>query len=285
MGSITIENETISFETLGNFLKNQNANSIEEWKKDIVDFLLDWINPDIKYFSIPTSGSTGQSKTIKVKREDLVHSAELTLDFFNIEKGSTAWLCLPAKYIGGKMMIVRSFVGHLNLIIQKPSANPLDVKNYNADFLAITPYQLQVILNDNKSKVRLSETKNVIVGGAAIDHESGKIISEWRTRIYSTYGMTESLSHIAMAKPNKEGVLKFKLISDKFIISTDERGCLTIKTPYSHAPILVTNDLVKISSSNEFEWLGRWDNVINSGGIKINPEMLEAKFQHILKRN
>lgn len=284
MGSITIENERIPFESLENFLSGQNTDSIEEWKKDLFDFLRDWINVDVDYFSIPTSGSTGKSKIIKVKREDLELSAALTLNFLKIKKGSTALLCLPAKYIGGKMMLVRSLIGDLNLFVQKPTANPLDFENYHADFVAITPHQLQNILNNIKSKVRLSETKNVIIGGAAIDRDSRKIISEWKTNIYSTYGMTETLSHIAMAKPQKEGTLLFKLIGNNFIISTDERNCLTVKTPYSHAPFLKTNDLVKIYSSNEFEWLGRIDNVINSGGIKVNPEILEEKLTPILKR-
>lgn len=285
MGSITIENEKISFENLRDFLKRQKNNAVEEWKKDVFDFLFDWINDDIEYFSIPTSGSTGKSNIIKVKRNDLERSATMTLEYLKIEKGSTALLCLPVKYIGGKMMIVRSFVGNLNLIIQKPSANPLEVQNFYADFLAITPYQLHVILNNEKSKVLLSKTKNVIIGGAAIDQDSRKIISGWKTNIYSTFGMTETLSHIAMSRPIKDGAFIFKLISKNFIISTDERGCLTIKTPFDHAPFLITNDLVKVVSPNEFEWLGRIDNVINSGGIKINPELIEEKIQHILKQN
>ncbi|MDT0687061.1 AMP-binding protein [Autumnicola psychrophila] len=255
-----------------NFIKEGEA-----YEEKIGSFLLDWLKPPA-YTTTKTSGSTGTPKEIKLKKEHMVNSAMATSKFFDLPAGTTALLSLPATYIAGKMMLVRAMIlgWHLDLI--PPSSNPLDQVFKRYDFCAMTPFQL-----DN-SVGRLHLIKKLIVGGGAVSYRIQKMVKDVDTKVYETYGMTETVTHIAAKRLNsnkKKENRPFKVLPN-INISKDNRGCLVIKAPKLSDEVIVTNDIVEILTYKKFVWKGRIDNVINSGGIKIFPEEVEQKMSPVI---
>lgn len=241
-------------------------------------FLSDWFSSEKTIF-VQTSGSTGTPKTIEVEKPKMLNSAQMTCDFLGLKKGDLALLCLPTDYISGKMMLVRAIQRGLKIIVKEPSLSPLQDLTTPIDFCAMTPLQVENSLD----KIHL--IKNLIIGGAKVSESLIKKINnqlriannEQRIAncIYETYGMTETLSHIALRQifPAQED---FFTILNGVEISQDERQCLVVNAPKLNSNKLVTNDLVELKNDREFRFLGRLDNVINSGGAKIIPEMLES---------
>lgn len=257
---------------------NLNINQLSfetEFEQKIKKFLEEWFS-ESETVKVQTSGSTGIPKVFDIEKKKMINSAEMTCDFLGLKEGNTALNCLPVEYISGKMMIVRSMVKKLRLIVVDPSTKPLQHINDEVDFCAMTPLQVENSLD------KLHLIKNLIIGGAAVSESLKTKITQTLqfsnspTRIFETYGMSETLSHIALKQI-------FSLAEDYFTvfenvtISKDERGCLKIFAPNLNAEVLQTNDLVEIKSDNkQFRFLGRIDNIINSGGAKIFPEQLES---------
>ncbi len=238
------------------------------YEKEIGDFILDW-QDDNAFLLAKTSGSTGIPKTIKLSKQAMVNSAIATGDFFNLRPGNTSLLSLPASYIAGKMMLVRAFILGLELDVIEPkkSLNINTNKNYN--FAAMVPMQLQ------SNMEKLNTIEQLIVGGAPVSKVLKTKIQHVNTKIYETYGMTETVSHIAVKQINGQAKSEtFKLLPN-VSISQDERGCLVIKAPNVASETIITNDIIAIENENRFKWLGRFDNVINTGGIKVFPEQIE----------
>jgi len=246
----------------------------EPFEQSVGEFILDWLD-DKKYVFAKTSGSTGAPKAIKIFKIHMVYSAKATAKHFKLTKKTKVLLCLPAHYIAGKMMLVRAMVLGWHIDMSLPSIHPLDNVYRRYDFCAMTPMQL-----DN-SLSRLHLLKKLIVGGGAISESLVQKVAGISTKIYETYGMTETVTHIAARRINpKKGKtfpVPFKTLS-KVTIEKDERGCLIIKAPAVSTDPVVTNDLVKILTFKKFTWLGRIDNVINSGGVKLYPEQIESKL-------
>ncbi|MCF4101242.1 AMP-binding protein [Gillisia sp. M10.2A] len=251
----------------------------EPYEGSIGDFLLDWLKPS-PFLEVSTSGSTGKPKRIKVKKEHMINSALATAKFFELPEKSTALMCLPANYIAGKMMLVRAMVLGWELDLVPPSSNPLDQVFKTYDFCAMTPFQL-----DN-SIGRLHLIKKLIVGGGAVAPNLQEMVQGMKTKVYETFGMTETVSHIAAKRLNpkkkKKKPTPFKVLP-KVHISKDERGCLVIKAPMVADETIVTNDVVEILTYKKFIWKGRYDNVINSGGIKLFPEEIEKKLNKVIE--
>jgi o-succinylbenzoate---CoA ligase len=244
---------------------------VPQWQKDIFGFIQSWLDGS-DHIEISTSGSTGVPKKIKLKKQWMINSASMTCSFFNIDKTSNALLCLPAAYIAGKMMITRAFVSQCNLLTTEPKASPFEENESIIDFAAVTPYQLYHIFKDPGKGKNL---KTLIVGGGEISTSLEKSIMDVPADVYATYGMTETCSHIALRRINgPESTSWFTVLGDTKI-SQDNRNCLVIDAPSLNDQILTTNDIVGIKDERHFRWLGRWDNVINSGGIKIIPEKIE----------
>ena len=247
-----------------------------EFENKIIFFLTEWFS-NSETVKVQTSGSTGVPKVFDIEKEKMLNSAKMTCDFLNLKKNDSALLCLPVDYISGKMMIVRAFERNLNLILKDPSTKPLQDLDKEIDFCAMTPLQVENSLD----KIHL--IKNLIIGGASVSQSLKLKIAEVLTlkraevptKIYETYGMSETLSHIALKEifPQEDDYFK---VFDGIEISLDERGCLKIFAPNLNSEILQTNDLVEIFNENQFKFLGRIDHVINSGGAKIFPEELEA---------
>ncbi|MFT4830938.1 MAG: O-succinylbenzoic acid--CoA ligase [Psychroserpens sp.] len=241
------------------------------------DFLLDWLN-DKPTISVRTSGTTGKPKTVHLQKEHMINSALATADFFGLESGDTVLHCLPASYIAGKMMLVRAIVLGLRLDYVEPSSVPLTEVQKTYKFGAMVPMQLENSLD------KIEQISKVIVGGAPISEQLRSKIQLLENEIYETYGMTETVSHIAVKKvsQNQSTTKQNFVVLPDIKIHSDERGCLVIDAPLLAEETITTNDLVEISSEREFKWLGRIDNIINSGGVKLIPEEIESKLASLI---
>ena len=233
----------------------------EEWQNQIKDFINEYLNND--FIKAHTSGSTGTPKEIILPKKAMQQSARLTGKFLDLKKGDFALLCLPVQYIAGKMMIVRAIELGLKLICIEPKS--IVKINQKVDFSALTPMQAE------KSLESLALMNKVILGGSPVSDTLENKLKNIDSTFYETYGMTETITHIALRKLNSETCFT---TLDEVNISLEDRNCLKIKTPYFKEEI-ITNDVVEILQDNQFRWLGRVDNIINSGGIKINPEEIE----------
>ncbi len=251
----------------------------EVYEQEAGSFLLDWLN-DKDYIVVQTSGSTGKPKKIKVYKQHMVNSAKATGKFFKSEEGTTALLCLPANYIAGKMMLIRAMVLGWKIDLVPPKTNPLDTVYKQYDFCAMVPLQLDNSIN------RLHLIKKLIVGGGPVSENLKELIQGIKTKIFETYGMTETVSHIAARRINpkkkdKKDAHYFKALPN-ITLSIDNRNCLVIKAPLLNTNTIVTNDVVELKTYKKFLWKGRFDNVINSGGVKLYPEEIETKLQLLI---
>ena len=245
------------------------------YQQELGQFLLDWLDRK-DYVIVQTSGSTGKPKKLKIKKQAMVNSAIATGDFFNLTPGKKVLHCLPSNFIAGKMMIIRAVILGLELDMVQPTSLPQIDYEKDYEFCAFTPMQLK-----NFAKY-LKCIKTVIVGGGRVSNQIKELIKDKKPNVYETYGMTETVSHIAIKKLNNfddSGSDTFFKVLPDIRLSVDDRSCLVIDAPKLSEEQIVTNDIVKIHSDTEFEWLGRFDNVINTGGIKVFPEVIEEKLQ------
>lgn len=255
--------------------------SFSKFERDTLNFCHDWLNGKTS-FEIETSGSTGQPKKIVIRREQMEASARLTAQALNLQAGYNALLALDPDYIAGKMMLVRSLVIGMNTIATEPCADPLkDIGNERIDFVALVPYQVKTILQSTASLKKLDSINVVIVGGAALDQQSVDLLQSSKCRVFLTYGMTETISHIALQKINGKQKQETFVALAGILLEKDERDCLVIEAKLLGLQPIRTNDVVTLLSETSFQWLGRWDNVINTGGVKVFPEKIEKEIEKI----
>jgi O-succinylbenzoic acid--CoA ligase len=258
--------------------------NLADWERDIWTFTEAFLNQANNSFAVFTSGSTGKPKLIKHTRQQLTESALATIKFFDLNKGNTALLAIPASKIGGRMMIVRSIVAGLDLCCVPLSSKPLNgVTIHNHfDFAPFTPMQFWNSLNDRSSLAKIENIKTVLLGGGEVSNVLLQKIQSLSCAVFHSYGMTETASHVAIRKLNGSKAQNEYQTLEGIKVTTNEHHCLVIHAPrFSNQPI-TTNDVVKIYSPTSFEWLGRIDNVINSGGVKIQAESTEQKlFKHL----
>ena len=282
--SIQLNNKTYSKEEIISFSKNYLLNNVlPEWEKEIAKFLLEWFN-DKDFVLVQTSGSTGTPKVIKLPKSQMIKSAQMTGQFFNLKENDNALLCLPAKYIAGKMMIVRAIVLGMNLIMVEPNSNPLASLNSNSriHFAAFIPLQLS---NSLKQTEKLNQIEKLIVGGAEFPENLKDKVQCLNTEIYETYGMTETATHVALKQINGQGKQEYFKALPGIEFEIDDRNCLIIDTGKVYDKSFTTSDIVELRSNTEFKILGRYDNVINSAGIKIIPEIVEAKLKKFINND
>jgi O-succinylbenzoic acid--CoA ligase len=245
----------------------------------IFQFIAEWLNKQ-DHITLSTSGSTGEPKKIRLLKNHMIQSALLTQHLFDLNEDKTALLCMPVEYIAGKMMIVRAFVTGYNLITIPPSANPFKHVGQAIDFTALTPYQLYHSLED----IRRLNIRQIIVGGGEISPELEKKIKDMAAEIFAAFGMTETCSHVALRKANGSDATDIYTALEGISFLLDERECLVIDAPMLSAKKIVTNDAVELIDNKHFRWLGRYDNVINTGGIKVYPEAVEKKISGLVNR-
>lgn len=279
-GSIQIDADKYTFQE---FVQLEGPFKIGIDFKNIQKFIDNWIK-GVDLFELQTSGSTGDSKSIAISRQQMIASALMTGHFFKLKEGDNALLCLNPNFIGGKMMLVRAMEIGLNLHITPPSSNPIIAfkDGFNLHFAAFVPLQVDTLLKSAVGRNLLNSISNIIIGGAAVNSELQIELQRLKSNIYSTYGMTETVSHIALKKLNgTNGDGNFCLLPG-VKVDLDKRGCLKINSEVTSNQWVDTNDLVEFISQQEFKWLGRIDNVINSGGIKIQAENLEAEIHSLV---
>jgi len=240
-------------------------------EKLIGTFLKEWFN-DSPFITVKTSGSTGIPKTITISKNAMINSAVATGDYFNLPPGTTSLLCLSAGYIAGKMMLVRAMTLGWHLHIVAPEKNALTQYDNEYDFVAMVPYQVYHSIN------ALQKAKKIIIGGSQINPELEAKLQKVKTQIYATYGMTETVTHIAARAVNGKNKTQAYTALPNVTFSIDKRNCLIINAPSVAEEEIITNDVVQLLSPTQFIWKGRYDTVINSGGVKIFPEELEKKL-------
>ena len=249
-----------------------------EDEKDLFQFLTEWFDatPTI---SVNTSGSTGKPKTMLLDKERVKHSAQQTVDFFQLKRGMDVLLCLNTNYIAGKIMVVRAVEHGMNIITKGVSARPIKNEQQQYHFAAMVPMQVEQSLND------LKHIDSLIIGGAPISPTLEEQLQHIETACWATYGMTETITHVALKKLN--GLDKSTVFTalPHVAFTTDERSCLCIVAPFLNDEPVQTNDIVELIDEKHFKWLGRHDFVINSGGVKLFPEQIEKKLTAHIKGN
>lgn len=256
------------------------ALSSDEENEKLCQFFKDWAD-ERDFILGKTSGSTGDPKTIKLSKRAMLASAELTNSFFNLKAGDSILLCLSVNYIAGKMMLVRAIAGGLNVVVAKPSSEP-DWKGSVA-LAAMVPMQVQQLLSSAKGRKALSMVENLIVGGSPLSRDCAEKLSDLPVNAYMTYGMTETVSHVALSKIGRETRPVYTAMSG-VRFSLDNRGCLVISAPHLAEENVVTNDVAELISDFSFVWKGRFDNVINTGGVKVHPEVVEDSLRGLIDR-
>lgn len=263
-------------------LIKQEFESGTDYLQSVRRILKWWYETDLP-LEIQTSGSTGNPKKLSFSREQVISSASLTIDSLKLESSSRALLAIDPDFIGGRMMIVRSLVAGMDLICIPPMANPLLVEiSCQVNFASFVPYQVRSIMSDKLTFERFKKIDQVLIGGASVGADLWNQITELNNRVYSTYGMTETLSHIALLEniPCENHYTALNGVK----LAVDHRSCLNIYAPHIQKQIIQTNDVVELLSTSAFRWVGRVDNIINSGGLKINPENVEELLRDAMER-
>lgn len=249
---------------------------LPEFAKPAILFCMDWLFKK-DTFEQQTSGSTGTPKKIEISRSQMIASAQATQAFFLTGESSKLLCCLDPGYIAGKMMLVRAMVWNAQIELTKPKSNPLLEITEIPDFVAMVPLQVETCVQDNTTLEKLKKIKQLIIGGAPISSALKNQLIANDIQAYQTYGMTETVSHIALAKI-EAGELTYRVLPE-VEFGVDERKALWVKSAVSNNELVQTNDEVDLIDQNSFHWLGRIDFVINSGGIKLHPELLESKAE------
>lgn len=272
MATIILENRVYQQEDI----LNGNWSEKDPYFQQALSFCQRWLSGE-QSFEMPTSGSTGEPKDILVDRQQMVVSAAATGSFFQLPQHAKLLCCLNIWMVAGKMMLVRGMEWDAEIHLVKPSENPLlDLEVRGFDFIAMVPMQVAAALSHEKSLQILKNTKTLIIGGAPASPSLIQKIAAEKITAFQTYGMTETVSHIALAEIKKDSLIYRTLPGVK--IGTDANQRLWIKAPMAGKRKLQTNDLVELIGKESFRWLGRADFTINSGGIKLQPEIMEPKM-------
>lgn len=284
---LQLNGKTFYYEEIATY-SFRNSIPINGYEAKVLEFCRNWLNGQ-QEFVVHTSGSTGLPKNITLSRPQLEASARRTVQALPLQPGDRTLVCLNVEAISGMMMLVRGLVADLHLTIIEPIANPLAFSKPEQpfSFISLVPYQLQAIItNTPAKKLILDFAKAILVGGAPVSPELEKQIKTIKAPVYLTYGMTETVSHIAWRRLNGESPAKYYKAFRDITLGQDERGCLTIKGDITQDQVIITNDLVNLLPGNQFEWLGRADNTINTGGYKVQLEKVEVILaQTLLNQN
>lgn len=278
--SLLLDGKRLSPQDLTRMLEaGEAAHTCEMW--DLLQFLARWFDPS-PTLTVHTSGSTGTPKAIVVNKAQMIQSARLTCEFLKLQPGDSALLCMNLRYIGAMMMVVRSLVAGLNLSVRPASGHPLAEVTRPPRFAAMVPLQVYNTLHTPEERTRLAQTGILIIGGGAIDATLERELQSLPGEIYSTYGMTETLSHIALRRLNGPAISDHYQPFDTVALSLSAEGTLVINAPRVCDQVLHTNDMARLYPDGSFTILGRKDNVINSGGIKIQAEEVEKALYPLI---
>jgi O-succinylbenzoic acid--CoA ligase len=267
-----------SIDPLETVLEKLSKSTLPSWMKTHYDFLKSYNS--FNEYEIETSGTTGPSKILLVTKMQMQISATTTLSFFNLKPGMTTILCLSSNYIAGKMMLVRAIIGRLKIIIIEPTLTPSLFINEPIDFIPLVPVQAKELLSSGKRDL----VKTLLIGGGQVDLPTKELLKDSRLNAYESFAMTETLSHFALKRihPNKQEY--FTTLPGFKLKVTENSEMILLNNDLLNESIL-TKDIIELYDESHFKWLGRSDNLINSGGVKINPEQIEQILKPYLPNN
>ena len=248
--------------------------------KDIEQFKCEWFSKD-ECIEACTSGSTGTPSKLLLNKKHMMNSAIMTLSYLKIPEKASVLLCMPLKFIGAKMILVRALVGNLRVIAVTPSSHPLTDLTEPPYFAAMTPAQVASSLDDKKQADLLKRIDTLIIGGGPVNLDLFEKIKNFKNNIYSTYGMTETMSHIALKKLTNGFENEYHPFCG-VELTCDENNCLIIRCKNLGISSLKTKDIVDFNEDGSFIVRGRLDNTVNTGGIKIQIEAIEEKLSQAL---
>lgn len=279
--TITFRNRSIMLDKVPYYLRKKGKKVFSPYEWRAIEIIGKWMEGD-EIFTISTSGSTGQPKEIRFTRAELEVSAQRTIDHFHLNHSDHALICINVGFIGGLMMIIRSLVAKMDMTILEPTSDPmsqLDAKK-GPTFMAVVPMQLgHVVDHYLQEEGAHRKVKAIIVGGASIDAQNEAKAKQIKIPVYHTFGMTETASHFAVRRINGSKRSDIFQSLRGWKVKCDDENRLLVNWGLTGSEWLITNDIVEMVSSRSFKWLGRADNVINSGGIKIHPEILEKTIR------
>ena len=279
-GTLTIDGSTGQLQDLREAWQQEvTGGTIPPWEKELYTFLLMFTDSKTT-LPLHTSGTTGTPALITAEKARLVASAQLTLQYLDLHAGDKALLCLPVRYIAGKMMVVRALTGHLDLCLTPPTATPAIEGAY--EFSAMTPHQAANILRTAGGREKLTRIKKLLLGGGPLSRELEKALSTLGTDIRHTYGMTETFSHIAMRKITGPGRSDWYEPLPGISVSRSGEGTLIVLAPHLTDKPLHTRDLAMTDGAGRFRITGRSDNIINTGGVKVSPEAIEEHLEKMI---
>lgn len=247
----------------------------------LVNFINHW-QQNKDFFQFFTSGSTGVPKSIDVSRRQIVASVLATSQFIGLKKSHITLLCLDPNFVASLMMAARSLVNNMDLVLTRPNSNPLKSLDHSVDFASFVPVQIYKMIEEGSIQL-LANIKNVLIGGAPLSRSAFETLAKIDTNLYVTYGMTETVSHIALMPIKGDYNQAYYEVLSGIKLGQDADGCLNINGRVTNDQLLQTNDIVEMINDSKFRWLGRRDHVINSGGIKIHPEELEKLIESQIK--
>lgn len=285
MFEFTLNGRPYSLFQLLNFSAAAEQGALTPYELRTLYFCKRWLSGQSHFF-LKTSGSTGKPKTVMLTRTQLAASAGFTQRALGLHRGDRTLVCLSTDYIAGLMMLVRGFELGLSLTVMTPTRNPLAVfaDDVSFEFTAFTPLQLEEIITHTPAKVTLlNRMRAILLGGAPVSADLLQKIKTLAAPVYHTYGMTETASHIALRPLNGPQASDYYRPLEGVEIGLSCKGCLTVQSSVTRYRTLFTNDLIDLKSNGLFRWLGRIDNVINSGGIKVQAEKVEQALETLFQ--
>lgn len=255
-----------------------DARPIDETERAGIHFIREW-QAGKHSFTFHTSGSTSAPKPISFRRDQLMASAKLSIESLQLKPGMNVLVCLDPRFVAGALMLVRCLVNSMNIILQRPSSRPFSAWHETVDLVALVPMQVDILLKEDLAV--LDRPMIVIIGGAPLNEQLARKLQHVKATCYATYGMTETLTHIALRKLNGPGKQHGFHLLPGIEAKSNEQGCLVIQAPHLDAT-LVTHDLAEWLTPDSFRILGRSDEVINSGGVKIHPTHVEGMVERAM---
>ncbi len=282
---VIIPFSSLSTVQLQQLATEKQSSATDNWEHFIWKFLVDWFSDAMAEMEIYTSGSTGPPRPVRHTKQAMLQSARMTCEALQLSTKDKALLCIPANKIGGMMMIVRCLYLKMDLYCMKPSVHPLANlhEGTHISFAAFTPMQVKEIMADKREWKKFQGMEKVLLGGENIRPELLEHLQHAANSTYSTFGMTETISHIALKKVSGAKPDLYYHTLPGIRVTSDKRNCLVIDAPAIGVHQLATNDMVELITENEFDWKGRLDHVINSGGVKLHPETIEQKLQSLIQ--
>jgi len=266
----------IEWKLLEEKVLNPSENKQERlFRLELFRFLADWFN-DSEEMTVQTSGSTGEPKLIRVRKPQMMNSACATCYQLRLAPGDRILLCMSLQFIAGKMMVVRALVAGLDLHLVAPSGYPLKDTNLKFRFAAMVPMQIYNSMQVALERERLQQIGVLLVGGSSVDPKLEADLQAFPNPVFASYGMAETLSHIALRRINGPEASEYFTPLPSVAVFLSEEHCLIIDAPLVCEHRLYTNDKAEMRGDGSFRILGRTDNVINTGGIKVQIETLEA---------